>query len=167
MSALEIVLISVLGALVIVVGLYLFLLKTNVINRQQLFHVINEKTTPHGIVFFGDSLTDFFPMQDFFPGYTIYNRGIAGDKTTDLLKRIDNVIAIKPRKIILQIGTNDLGKRIKPTKILTNINLIIDKLQAGITGWELSWSRFIQSHTIAFGFRQSLPGSVRISVSAK
>lgn len=137
MSALEIVLVSVLGALVIVVGLYLFLLKTNVINRQQLFHVINEKAIPHGIVFFGDSLTDFFPIQDFFPGHTIYNRGIAGDKTTDLLKRIDNVIAIKPRKIILQIGTNDLGKRIKPEKIITNINLIIDKLQAGIPGVEI------------------------------
>lgn len=137
MSALEIVLVSVLGALVIVVGLYLFLLKTNVINRQQLFQVINEKAIPHGIVFFGDSLTDFFPIQDFFPGHTIYNRGIAGDKTTDLLKRIDNVIAIKPRKIILQIGTNDLGKRVKPEKIIANINLLIDKLQARIPGVEI------------------------------
>lgn len=137
MSALEIVLISVLGALVIVVGLYLFLLKTNVVNRLQLFKVINNVALPDSIVFFGDSLTDFFPIQDFFPGTTIYNRGIAGDKTVDLLRRIDNVIAIKPRKIILQIGTNDLGKRAKPKTVIANINRIIDELQAGIPGVEI------------------------------
>lgn len=137
MTALEIVLTSVLGALIIVVGLYLFLLNTNVENRLQLFEVINEDAKENGIVFFGDSLTDFFPIQDFFPDKTIYNRGIAGDKTRDLLKRLDDIIILKPRKIFIQIGTNDLGKRIKINKIIHNIENIISTFKEKIPNTEI------------------------------
>lgn len=137
MSALEIVLISVLGTLVLLVVLYYFLLTTNNQNRLQIFKVLNEDPIVDSIVFFGDSLTDFFPLQDFFPDQKIYNRGIAADTTKKLLKRIHNIIEIKPRKVFLQIGTNDLGKGIKVKKVVDNIIKICEILESEIPGVEV------------------------------
>ena len=116
MTLLEIVLVSVLGALVIVAAIYLFVVHTNKINRLEIFEEVNEISKPGKIVFLGDSLIDFFPIQDFFPRVKIYNRGIAGDTTKDLLKRLDNVIELKPSKLFLQIGTNDLVNLFVRTK---------------------------------------------------
>jgi len=132
MSALEIVLTSVLGGLVLVAVFYLLVFHTNKNNRLELFKVINDDAVLGAIVFFGDSLTDFFPIQDFFPNRTIYNRGIAGDTTKDLLKRIDNIIKIQPQKIFIQIGTNDLGKGVSIEKIMINIETIYTTLQKEI-----------------------------------
>lgn len=137
MSALEIVLISVLGTLVLLVVLYYFLLTTNNQNRLQIFKVINEDHIEDSIVFFGDSLTDFFPLQDFFPEQKIYNRGIAADTTKKLLKRIHNVIEVKPKKVFLQIGTNDLGKGARPKKVVESIIKICEILEVEIPGVEV------------------------------
>ena len=76
-------------------------------------------------------------MQDFFPSKCIYNRGIAGDTTIDLIKRIYNIIEIQPHKIFVQIGTNDLGKGVKPQKIVSNIKKIFSILKASIPGVEI------------------------------
>lgn len=138
MTVLEIVLTSVLGGLIFVGAIYLFLLHTNTENRLQLFEVLNERAEPDPIVFFGDSLTDFFPVQDFFPNQTIYNRGIAGDTTRDLLKRIDNVIALKPTHILMQIGTNDLGRGHKVERVVKNIEHLIDIFQIRLPDTTLS-----------------------------
>lgn len=137
MSALEIVLVSVLGGLVLVAVFYLLVFHTNKNNRLEIFDVINENAKEAGIVFFGDSLTDFFPIQDFFPSHVIYNRGIAGDTTKDLLKRIDNVIAIRPSKIFIQIGTNDLGKGAKPLDIVRRIDKIYQLLTEALPNVEV------------------------------
>lgn len=137
MSPLEIVLVSVLGGLVLVAVFYLLVFHTNKNNRLETFKVINEEAKENAIIFFGDSLTDFYPIQDFFPTYTIYNRGIAGDTTKDLLRRLDNVVAIKPRKVFVQIGTNDLGKGAKPRQVIARIKMIYQHLQNEIPGVEI------------------------------
>lgn len=137
MSPLEIVLTSVLGGLVLVVIFYLLVFHTNKENRLELFDVINVDAIHGEIVFFGDSLTDFYPIQDFFPDHVIYNRGIAGDTTTDLLKRIKNVTVIKPKKVFLQIGTNDLGKGKTPAQVVENIQKIVFELKADIPNIQL------------------------------
>lgn len=137
MSPLEIVLVSVLGGLIIVAVFYLLVFHTNKNNRLQLFNVINQTAKKNAIVFFGDSLTDFFPIQDFFPDQVIYNRGIAGDTTKDLLQRLDNIIEIAPSKIFIQIGTNDLGKAKSPDKIVRNIVKLYQTLQDKIPGVKL------------------------------
>lgn len=137
MSPLEIVLVSVLGAIVLIGVFYVLVFNTNKNNRLETFKVVNEDVKEGAIVFFGDSLTEFYPIQDFFPTYTIYNRGIAGDTTKDLLARIDNVIAVKPRKVFVQIGTNDLGKGATPKKVVANIKIIYQKLTEAIPGVEI------------------------------
>lgn len=137
MSTLEIVLISVLGALIGGFILYVFAVKTNRNIKLGYFESINKTPITGQIVFFGDSLTDFFPIHEFFPNHVMYNRGIAADTTSQLLERMDNVIALQPKTLFLQIGTNDLGKGKKPAYIVKNIQRIVERLQKEVPGIQI------------------------------
>lgn len=68
------------------------------------------------VVFFGDSITELLNISDWYGEYSLksglelYNRGIGGDTTIGLYKRAEeNVLSIKPKTVVLLIGTNDLG----------------------------------------------------------
>ncbi len=68
------------------------------------------------VVFFGDSITELLNISDWYGEYSLksglelYNRGIGGDSTLGLYKRAkDNVTCIKPKAVVILIGTNDLG----------------------------------------------------------
>lgn len=89
-----------------------------------------------GIVFLGDSLTDYVNFDDYFP-FPVLNRGIAGDTTAGVLNRIDDVIALAPSKLFLLIGTNDIGSGLKPEKIIANIRKIIALIQENSPGTKI------------------------------
>jgi len=63
---------------------------------------------PGDIVMVGDSLTDGARWDEIFPGLPIKNRGINADTVEGVLERLDKIIAGKPGKIFILIGTNDL-----------------------------------------------------------
>jgi len=134
MSPLEIILVCVLGVGISVSIIFLLVINANRSNRIDLFHAINHSAITGQTVFFGDSLTDFFPISEFFPGKIIYNRGITADTTDELLERIETVTAIRPKTVFLQIGTNDLNKNRKPAAIVRNIMRITEKLSAELPG---------------------------------
>lgn len=136
-SPLEVTLISVLAALVLVAVVYITLMTRNLRNRQQLFDVLTDEVIPGGITFVGDSITDFYPVQDFFQNRLIYNQGIAGDTTKGVLERMHKVYATKPSKIFLQIGTNDLGNLSSPRNIVKRISLIVQGIKENLPGSEL------------------------------
>lgn len=108
------------------------------------------------ILFFGDSVTDtwkdFNKDYKFGAGYVSYvesmfklgsnnnitfvNKGIGGNKTTDLLNRIDkDVLEEKPDIVFLLIGINDVwhpfdeGKKVDTIKPVENIKKIVDILK--------------------------------------
>jgi lysophospholipase L1-like esterase len=65
------------------------------------------------LVFFGDSITQWWPWQDFKKRYEplgAVNFGIGGDKTQNLLWRIENgeMEGIAPKLAIVLIGTNNM-----------------------------------------------------------
>ena len=64
---------------------------------------------PGDIVMLGDSLTDGARWDEIFPGVPVKNRGINADTVAGVLARLDEIIAGKPAKIFLLIGTNDLS----------------------------------------------------------
>ena len=89
--------------------------------------------TTHGapaIVAFGDSLTAGFGAEpgssypDFLQkdldraglGWRVVNAGVSGDTTTDGANRVSEVLAVKPRVVILEFGGND-GLRGLPISI--------------------------------------------------
>lgn len=78
------------------------------------------------VVFVGDSITAGAQWNELFPGVPVRNRGIGGDRTEDLLARIDPLTAGPARKVFLKIGTNDLGAGIDEATILENYETILD-----------------------------------------
>lgn len=62
------------------------------------------------IVFFGDSITDFWKLADYFPGKPYVNRGISGQTTPQMLVRFrQDVIDLNPKAVVVLAGTNDLA----------------------------------------------------------
>ena len=82
--------------------------------------------TENEIVFLGDSLTDYVKFDELVPELKIKNRGIAGDTTLGVLNRIDEVLSLKPSKLFLLIGTNDIVFDRTPAEIVGNIRKIVE-----------------------------------------
>jgi lysophospholipase L1-like esterase len=72
------------------------------------------------IVFMGDSITDFWGV-DFggaFPGRDVVNRGISGQTTPQMLVRFrPDVLALKPRVVVILAGTNDIAGNTGPSTL--------------------------------------------------
>jgi lysophospholipase L1-like esterase len=77
-------------------------------------------TPPAGadrVVFFGDQITEAWgrSSQRFFPGKPYVNRGLAGQTTAQMLVRFrQDVVALKPKAVIIQGGTNDIASLFTP-----------------------------------------------------
>jgi lysophospholipase L1-like esterase len=62
------------------------------------------------VVFMGDSITDGWKLDEYFPGKPYINRGISGQTTPQMLIRFrPDVIALKPRAVLILAGTNDIA----------------------------------------------------------
>jgi lysophospholipase L1-like esterase len=67
------------------------------------------------VVFFGDSITDSWKIAEYFPGKPYVNRGISGQTTPQMLIRMQpDVIAHKPKAMLLLAGTNDIAGNTGP-----------------------------------------------------
>ncbi|HJT67975.1 MAG TPA: SGNH/GDSL hydrolase family protein [Pyrinomonadaceae bacterium] len=90
------------------------------------YHDDNTKTTPSAknenrVVFMGDSITDSWddPVYGgFFPGKPYIDRGISGQTTPQMLIRFrPDVIALKPKVVVILAGTNDIAGNTGPTTL--------------------------------------------------
>ncbi|MFR7842124.1 MAG: GDSL-type esterase/lipase family protein [Gallintestinimicrobium sp.] len=84
------------------------------IDRVMRFRYLNEFVKPGQILFAGSSLMEQFPIQEFVADFdlplTIYNRGVGGFTTSEMLACMqDCVYALRPAYIFINIGTNDLN----------------------------------------------------------
>src|SRR5262245_14394405 len=63
------------------------------------------------VVFIGDQITESWARTaPFFPGRPYLNRGIGGQTSPQMLVRFrQDVIALKPRVVVIQAGTNDIA----------------------------------------------------------
>ena len=87
-----------------------------------------ESTSP-AVMMLGDSITEAGPWQALFPKTRILNRGVSGYTTNDLLRELKATIALRPGKIFLMIGINDLLRRATVEQTFTQYALIIEELQ--------------------------------------
>lgn len=82
----------------------------------------------------GDSITELFNMELFDSwrecnDMIVYNRGISGDTSNRLLERFrDNVLLIKPKKVVLLIGINDLTAGAAPEYIAQNVSKMLEMM---------------------------------------
>ena len=65
------------------------------------------------VVFMGDSITDFWRLNEYFTGRDFVNRGISGQTTLQMLGRfMQDVVALKPKVVLILAGTNDIARGI-------------------------------------------------------
>ncbi|MGA9507773.1 MAG: SGNH/GDSL hydrolase family protein [Candidatus Sulfotelmatobacter sp.] len=70
------------------------------------------------VVFFGDSITDIWHLDEYFPGKPYINRGIGGQTTPQMLVRFrQDVIDLHPRVVIILAGTNDIAGNTGPMRL--------------------------------------------------
>ncbi|GMR65808.1 SGNH/GDSL hydrolase family protein [Bacillus sp. MN7755] len=88
----------------------------------------SDNKSESGVLFLGDSLTDFNEWDEAFPGIKTYNRGISGDTTVGVIHRLNQAISLKPSKIFLMIGVNDLAAKTPKENVLKNYKNILEQL---------------------------------------
>jgi len=70
------------------------------------------------VVFFGDSITDMWDLDEYFPGKPYINRGIGGQTTPQMLIRFrQDVIELHPKVVVILAGTNDIAGNTGPMRL--------------------------------------------------
>jgi lysophospholipase L1-like esterase len=89
-------------------------------NQLGRYHRANEElkkqpADPKRVVFMGDSITDGWRLNEYFPGKPYVNRGIGGQTTPQMLVRMyPDVINLKPAAMVMLAGTNDIARNTGP-----------------------------------------------------
>ena len=95
--------------------------------RVTLFKSLPQTTGD--VIFIGNSITDGGEWSELFSDLRIKNRGISGDVSAGIIHRIDEVVARKPQKVFLMIGTNDLARNVRPDSLLKNMYWTVNYLR--------------------------------------
>ncbi len=67
------------------------------------------------VIFYGDSITDGWKLDQYFPGKGYINRGISGQTTPQMLVRFrQDVLGLQPKVLVVLAGTNDLAGNTGP-----------------------------------------------------
>ena len=84
-------------------------------------------TSPARVVFLGDSITDGWRLNEYFPGKDYINRGIGGQVSGQMLGRmLTDVIGNKPAAMVVLAGTNDIARGTDPATIQHNLTMMAD-----------------------------------------
>jgi acyl-CoA thioesterase-1 len=85
------------------------------------------RTDAPRVVFLGDSITDAWRLNEYFPNRDFVNRGISGQITGEMLGRTRaDVIDLKPQAVIVLAGTNDIARGVAVEAIKNNLTMIGD-----------------------------------------
>jgi lysophospholipase L1-like esterase len=106
-------------------------IKDNYQRRVEIWQETAASIPPNSIVFVGDSHTEYFFLEEYFPGVPVFNRGIFGDTTYGLTERLDeSVLKLYPAKAFLLIGVNDIVKTNDTNEtIASNIIKIVRRIK--------------------------------------
>lgn len=83
------------------------------------------------IVFLGDSITECYNLEKFYPEFNVLNKGKSGDTTVDILNRLDeSIFEVNPDVVILLIGANDLELLSSTSEeVIKNIKEIVKRIK--------------------------------------
>ena len=83
------------------------------------------------VVFFGDSITDGWRLNEYFAGKDYVNRGIGGQVTGEMLGRFKaDVLDLRPQAVLILAGTNDLARGTAIAAIENNYTMIAELAKA-------------------------------------
>lgn len=88
-----------------------------------------EASAVDNFVFLGDSITDFYPLDELYDDLPVINSGVSGYTTDDILDNIDSMVYVyNPTKVFLLIGTNDIQQGKDEAYIVSNIKKIVKNI---------------------------------------
>jgi lysophospholipase L1-like esterase len=100
----------------------------------------------HRVIFFGDSITDKWELNQYFPDKHYINRGISGQTTSQMLLRFrQDVINLHPDVVVILAGTNDIAGNTGP--------ISIEDIEGNIT----SIAELARAHNIVLVLSSVLP----------
>lgn len=103
--------------------------------EKQNQEILSKNIVPN-TVFMGDSITEgwFSTDPSFFTKHNFVGRGISGQVTSQMLLRFrEDVINLKPKRVIILAGTNDIAENQGPIsldKVFGNIVSMVELAQA-------------------------------------
>ena len=94
----------------------------------------NPNCDKHQILFVGSSLMQFFPIDELQKELNlskkIYNRGVLGTETGDMLNYMDLLVYdLQPSVIYINIGTNDIAHGWSETEIMDRYDQILSLIE--------------------------------------
>jgi hypothetical protein len=99
--------------------------------KVERYRKMNKDIKKGSVLFAGSSLMEMFPIEQFAAEdklpVTVYNRGIGGFITDELIKVMDVcILDLEPTKLFINIGTNDLSdSRIEMSTVMKNYEYIL------------------------------------------
>lgn len=81
-------------------------------------------------LFLGDSITEFYDLDEYYGDLPVVNSGISGNSTKNILDDMEKrVYQYNPSKVFLLIGTNDIHYGTSLEEIVSNIEEIISEIR--------------------------------------
>ncbi len=133
--------------------------------KAKRYRILNALARKGQTVFVGSSLMEFFPInelqQTLDNRYCIYNRGVAGYVTAELLETMEEcVFELEPSKIFINIGTNDISlPDYKLERLIANYDEILSRIAARLPDCRVYVMAYYPVNAVA-----SFPGVPRESM---
>ena len=111
--------------------------------KIERYREMNKTAEKGSVLFAGSSLMEMFPVEGFAKAdglpVTVYNRGVGGFITDELLENIGVCITdLAPRKLFINIGTNDLSDSSRSMEmIMGNYAEILTRVRAKLPDLKL------------------------------
>ncbi len=93
--------------------------------QEKIIEFALKKAENDKVVFVGDSITEGWLTVPYL-SKSVLDYGIAGDVTTGVLNRVEQIINAKPKKVLINIGVNDLST--KNALVVSNYRKILERL---------------------------------------
>jgi len=104
--------------------------KKNVVEKKIKNPYDIEVSDTDNFVLLGDSITEWYPIDEFYDDLPVINSGVAGYQTDDVLNNLKEMVSIyNPTKVFILIGTNDIVVDKGNDKIVSNIKSIVKGIQ--------------------------------------
>ena len=95
---------------------------------RRLAQFAREPIVPGRIIFLGDSITEMGDWEKVLNDSTVINRGVGGDITRGVLRRLKDITSRSPSRVFILLGINDIGKGIPDGVIADNYLKIIREI---------------------------------------
>ncbi|WP_397537805.1 GDSL-type esterase/lipase family protein [Rummeliibacillus pycnus] len=119
--------------------------------RQTLFERLT--VTKESTVMLGDSMILYNEWAEEFPVEPILNRGIGGDTTIGLLKRLETITSGQPKRIVLMIGVNDIAKGYSEDQTLKNYDKILSTIKEKSPNTQIIITSVLPVNNELYGYR--------------